>query len=162
MFHFLCFDLKMNANAERSTEYCTSLRNRREKFKSRLVAIEDLSRIYCVFACIVRICSNIFEHTQFQFGFFIVYLNLPEFYWALYVFGLWLKFLAWVFCEWAQAFAWYMCHALFSVDMSNSLAMDYCLNRFDQFGFSCARACVCVMRYEMLFKALPTNMLSKF
>lgn len=73
VFHFLCFYLKMNSNAVRCTEYCTSLeidvRNSNLDLLQSKICQEY---IVSVCACVVRICSrSIFEHTQFQFGFLL-------------------------------------------------------------------------------------------
>lgn len=152
MFHFLCFYLKMNSNAKRCTEYCTSL-----EIDVRNSNLDLLQSKICQ-EYIVSVCARVlWEYAA------AAYLNTPNsnsgFYCLLQFTRVLLSavFFRLLLCVtqieilglglflWmsAQAFAWYMCHALFSVDVSNSLAMDYYLNRFDQFGFSCARERVC-------------------
>lgn len=125
------------------------------EIQSKLVAIENLSRMYWItIAVCLSYCENVQPHS-----------NTPKFFGVFHCVFWFYQFLIEILCLILRLSASvrtmiYVSYVFFLYTQTyNSLAMDYYLNRLINLGF---HVCVCLMRYRMLFKALPTNMLSKF
>lgn len=140
----------MNWNAELSVPHNVAVRlNWREKFNLNLLQskicqeyIDSFHRCVCMCISILWECAATLEHTQFQqtfmFSFFSGFLLCIWFYqfYSLLFFPLWVCLFSF-FYKWAQACAMRMIYILCVVCLfvSNSLAMDYYLNRLINLGF---------------------------
>lgn len=130
------------------------------EIQSKLVAIENLSRIYwitkAVCLCVVYLsyCENVQPHS-----------NTPKFFGVFHCVFWFYQFLIEILCLILRLSASVRTMIYVSYDffcthkLITRWQWIYYLNRLINLGF---RVCVCLMRYQMLFKALPTNVLSKF